>query len=366
MKFDQNTKIVILEFLRSAFNQDAIATENSILNFAKPIKKTDPKFYREIISVLYNRSNKGSSLRGGADPLPIDLDSKLETAQIFNPDPGFPKPVFDMVLDTKIDDFLEQQSNVEILIENNLFPPSKILLVGPPGTGKTMLAKYIAAKLNKELIILDLATVISSFLGKTGLNLKRVLDYAKRNKVILLLDEFDAIAKRRDDLSDLGELKRVVNILLVELDNWPSGSILIATSNHPDLLDRAVWRRFDETYLIDSPSEEVIQQLLRDNLPGFKPSTIQIISPFLVGKSAADVCSYANKVKRRVVMKKTDNTKSAFLELGSFVHKDIKGDLCRKAKEILGDSVTIRQLAQITDLSPSGVHYHLAKEGQHA
>lgn len=363
MKFDNKTKELIVNVFEELFSQDDKALESSIVRFANNIKKTDPFFHREIIGLLYAKNIGGSAIRGkGSDPLPIDLDSKLETAQIVNVNQDFSRPIFDSTLDSKIDDFLDQQENVEKLAENNLFPPSKVLLIGPPGSGKTMLAKYIASKLNRQLVVLDLATVVSSFLGKTGLNIKKVLDYAKRNKVILLLDEFDAIAKRRDDLSDLGELKRVVNILLVELDNWPSSSMLIATSNHPELLDRAIWRRFDDVIEIDAPTEDLIKKLLKTNLPDVKKKVVEIVAPFLVGRSASDICSYANKVKRRIVLKETTQISSAFFELGSFVDKNLKGKLCIKAKEILGEGLTVRDLAQIIGLSPSGVQYHLTKE----
>ncbi len=99
--------------------------------------------------------------------------------------------------------------------------------------------------LNRPLITLDLAAVMSSFLGRTGNNLRNVLDYAKGVECVLLLDEFDAIAKRRDDAVEVGELKRLVTVLLQEIDNWPATGLLVAATNHPDLLDPAVWRRFD-------------------------------------------------------------------------------------------------------------------------
>ena len=362
-KLDDKTKSLLLSVIGEIFSQDTPAMESAVIKFAHTIKKTDPGFYKDVIGLLYAKNTGGSVIRGkSADPLPVDMDSKLETAQIINIAPGFPRPIFEPNLEARVEDFLNQQVEVEKLIDNNLLPPSKILFVGPPGTGKTMLAKYLASKLEKELVVLDLATVISSFLGKTGLNLKRVIEYAKRNKVILLLDEFDAIAKRRDDLSDLGELKRVVNILLVELDNWPSGSILIATSNHPELLDRAVWRRFDELFEIEKPSIETIKRLLEIYLEGFDKSTIEIVAPFLVGRSAADIAAYANKVKRRIVLKESTKMSSAFFELGTYADKNIKGDLCRRAREVLGEDLTVRDLAQITGLSPSGVQYHLSKE----
>src|SRR5690606_32775240 len=100
---------------------------------------------------------------------------------------------------------------------------------------------------NRPLLILDLASVMSSYLGRTGTNLRHVLDYAKSLDCVLLLDELDAIAKRRDDRGEIGELKRLVTVLLQQIDDWPPKSLLIAATNHADLLDPALWRRFDVT-----------------------------------------------------------------------------------------------------------------------
>ena len=128
-----------------------------------------------------------------------------------------------------------------------------LLLSGPPGVGKTMAARWLAQSLALPLVTLDLSSVVSSYLGSPGRNIKSVLDYAKSGECVLLLDEFDAIAKRRDDDSDIGELKRIVNVVLVELDRWPDTSLLVAATNHPQLLDPAVERRFDRAVELGLP-----------------------------------------------------------------------------------------------------------------
>lgn len=142
-------------------------------------------------------------------------------------------------------------------------PTRSILLVGPPGVGKTMSARHLAAQLQLPLYSLDLAAVISSYLGRTGQNLRSVLDYARAHPCVLLLDEFDALAKRRDDPSDVGELKRIVNVLLLEIESWPATGLLIAATNHPEILDRAVERRFQRVISMPLPSESVRHLLLR-------------------------------------------------------------------------------------------------------
>jgi SpoVK/Ycf46/Vps4 family AAA+-type ATPase len=137
-----------------------------------------------------------------------------------------------------------------------------ILLAGPPGVGKTMTASWVASVLGLPLLTLDLSTVMSSFLGKTGNNIRAVLDYAKTFPCVLLLDEFDSIAKRRDDETDVGELKRLVTVLLQAVDGWPDTSLLVAATNHEELLDPAVWRRFDLVLNFELPTADGIQQFL--------------------------------------------------------------------------------------------------------
>jgi SpoVK/Ycf46/Vps4 family AAA+-type ATPase len=129
-----------------------------------------------------------------------------------------------------------------------------------------MTARYLAASLSLPLITLDLAAVVSSFLGKTGQNLRRALDRAREEPCVLLLDEFDAIAKRRDDPADIGELKRIVNVLLLELEQWPAHGLLVAATNHPELLDRAIWRRFDRVLALGLPDRITRHAILEEAL----------------------------------------------------------------------------------------------------
>ena len=146
---------------------------------------------------------------------------------------------------------VEERTRESDLQKADLAPTRSLLFIGPPGVGKTLAAKLLASRLRFPLVRLDLSTVMSSFLGRTGTNLKSVLDYARETLCVLLLDEFDAIAKRRDDVVEIGELKRLVNVLLQEIEDWSSQSLLIAATNHSALLDPAVWRRFD--LLIEFP-----------------------------------------------------------------------------------------------------------------
>lgn len=338
------------------------------LNIARTLSKNNPDLAKKIKELLGAYSMRGSSaLRTvGVDPLPVDMDTHLEMATITAPQleaeycPILPKTTND-----RIESFLEERKNASLLLDRNINPSNSLLLIGQPGTGKTLLAHYIASSLGKNLITLDLSASISSLLGKTGHNLKKVLQYARQTSSVLLLDEFDAIAKKRDDNTDLGEIKRVVNVLLMELEDWPPSSVLIATSNHPELLDKAIWRRFDHTIEIPLPELEQIQVLLKRNLGDFlydsthgKDDAIMVLAEILIGISAADVCKFSNNVKRRIILRKQESLTSAFHELILFVNeKKVRGKICRIAREKL--KLTIKEISEITGLSIAGVQHHL-------
>jgi SpoVK/Ycf46/Vps4 family AAA+-type ATPase len=205
-------------------------------------------------------------------------------------------------------------------------------------------------------------------MGKTGHNIKRVLDYAKSNGYVLLLDEFDALAKKRDDNTDLGEIKRVVNVLLMELESWPISSMIIATSNHPELLDRAIWRRFDHVIEIPLPEKNERIEILKLNLGAFITDELKalqiipLIAELLTDKSGSDISKFSNNVKRRVVLKKENMIVAALNEL-EFVSSDkkIRGKFCVAAKDVLGKAISIRKLAELTGLSSAGVQHHIKK-----
>ncbi|MCU4712942.1 ATP-binding protein [Bacillus cereus] len=158
------------------------------------------------------------------------------------------------VLDS-IKDVINQWKNRDKLAKFNLVPQSKVLFYGLPGTGKTFTAYAIAHELNLEVVYINFDSVVSSFLGKTGSNLGKIFKFANSRPCLLLIDELDAIGKMRDDSRELGELKRIVISLLQNLDNLSSQSLVIACTNHENLLDKALWRRFDGIIEFKLPSE---------------------------------------------------------------------------------------------------------------
>lgn len=254
---------------------------------------------------------------------------------------------------------------IQKLLADGVFPSRSILLVGEPGVGKTYLAKYLASELDLGLIVLDLALSISSFLGKTGQNLKSVLDYARSQPGILLLDEFDAIGKRRDDPTDLGELKRIVNVLLKELEDWPPHSILIAATNHPELLDKAIWRRFDIVLKIELPDVTTREKLLERYLKGLIPNKqfLTLLAELTVGVSPADLNKLAERVQRKTILCDADPLEVSIKELPNFVansEKELYKKLCIFAKQNM--DVSLRTIASWIGKSPSTVHNYLKEE----
>jgi len=143
-----------------------------------------------------------------------------------------------------VDELIEEQERADLLRAHGVEPRHRILMVGAPGTGKTTLAEAIAESASLPLFVVRYEAMIGSYLGETAARLKRVFDYARTTPCVLFFDEFDAIGKERGDLHETGEIKRVVTSLLMQVDDLPSYTIVAAATNHPELLDRASWRRF--------------------------------------------------------------------------------------------------------------------------
>jgi SpoVK/Ycf46/Vps4 family AAA+-type ATPase len=232
--------------------------------------------------------------------LPSNKDNGLDLLEV--------RPVvrgeIDLILSdstqTTLSEIIYEHDQVDVLRSYGLQPAQKLLFCGPSGTGKTLTAEVIANRLELPLVIVRLDSVISSFLGETASNLRKVFDYASQNSVIVLFDEFDALAKDRGDAADHGELKRSVNAVLQMLDGYRGESILIATTNYETLLDQAVWRRFDETLRFELPNLEQIKRLLALKLSGvrrdFDTDDHEVASLFK-GMSHADI----ERVLRRAV-----------------------------------------------------------------
>jgi SpoVK/Ycf46/Vps4 family AAA+-type ATPase len=262
---------------------------------AKKYRPTHPELAEKLQELARNAPVQSSPLRKAATAtaVPVDLDSRLQLMRIEHPGELPVEPIYAMPVREKLKQLVGERENSERLLNEGLTPTRSALFVGAPGVGKTLAARWLAKALNKPLLILDLSAVMSSFLGRTGSNVRRVLDYAKSQDAVLLLDELDAIAKRRDDITEVGELKRLVTVLLQEIDDWPSTSLLLAATNHPALLDPAVWRRFEMVIDFPGPDAEQAQHAVRAYLDGVPERAAQmwekVLATALQGRSYSEI-----------------------------------------------------------------------------
>lgn len=248
-------------------------------------------------------------LRGARPPMPVDGDGQLALATV-DDDLLDESPVLAPSANAVIAALIDQRRQAERLALAGLEPPKSLLLQGPPGVGKTLTARFLARELGLPLMTVELAALMSSLLGQTGQNLRQLLDHARSFPCVLLLDEFDAVAKRRDDQSDIGELKRLVNVLLLELERWPDTGLLIAATNHPQLLDPAVGRRFDVTLALDLPGQAERVTIIRRALERFgldvDADVVAASALAFDGASGADVERDVAAAARRAALSDAD------------------------------------------------------------
>ncbi len=158
-----------------------------------------------------------------------------------------------------VNELVQEQFRADLLRAHGIEPRNRILLVGAPGNGKTSLAEAIACEMHVPMLMVRYESVIGSFLGETARRICKVFEHARSRHCVLFFDEFDVVGKERGDVHETGEIKRVVSSLLLQVDALPSYVVVLAASNHPELLDRAVWRRFQLRLEMPSPTQEAIE-----------------------------------------------------------------------------------------------------------
>jgi len=257
-------------------------------------------------------------LYGGSKPMESNGLSRLIPAVPLDKERGLPlldmrnpqRPMEELVLtqqnQTALDELLQEHRREDVLRTYGMKPSSKLLFYGPPGCGKTLTAEVIAYELDMPLAIVRLDALVSSYLGETAANLRKVFDFISQHPLVALFDEFDALGKERADGSEHGELRRVVNAVLQMMDAYQGKSILIAATNHEYILDNAIWRRFDDIMEFPLPSAELLPQIIQLKLRGvrrqFESDSSELLSLFK-GLSPADIERIARRAIKRMILR---------------------------------------------------------------
>ena len=225
----------------------------------------------DLEKILYGRT-KSSNTRPSllSDKVPTDRERNLPLLLVKEPFKRLEDVILSDDNNSLFNEVLQEHHRSDLLKSNGLYPADKLLFCGPPGCGKTLTAEVLASELALPLTVVRIDSVISSYLGETAANLRQVFDFISAIPMVVLFDEFDALAKERADEADHGELKRVVNAFLQMIDGYEGKSLLIAATNHERILDSAVWRRFDEVLAFEPPSLEQLKRLLQIKLRGLR------------------------------------------------------------------------------------------------
>lgn len=245
--------------------------------------------------------------------IPVDGDSRLQIVEVIPEGDVRTNVILDDYILKQITEFIELVKHQQELELAGIDMPKTLLLYGQPGCGKTSLAHYISEHTRLPLVVAKLDGIVSSLLGSTAKNLRKIFEYAQGMPCILFLDEFDAIAKARDDSHELGELKRVINSLLQNIDSMPSSCVLIAATNHPELLDNAVWRRFVTAIEIGLPDKDGMKELIETFIGNFECELMNDsnkMDQFIEaasGKTPAELKNIFDKLKVRCVIEGRKN-----------------------------------------------------------
>jgi len=204
----------------------------------------------------------------------------------------------------RLNQVLLEQHQKDKLSEFGLLPRRKLLFTGPPGTGKTMSAIVLATELKLPLYTVVLDALITRFMGETAAKLRLIFDHIKQTRAIYLFDEFDAIGTQRGAQNDVGEIRRVLNSFLLFVEQDSSESIIVAATNHPELLDKALYRRFDDIIRFDKPDQEQIRTLVENHLIMFDKESLKwdAITEAALGLSSAEVARASEDAAKGAIL----------------------------------------------------------------
>lgn len=259
---------------------------------------------------------------------PVDTESRMDLVEVTTPSVDAADLILDRSTQAALDEFVAGYEKRDELLRSGLDISNSLLLYGPPGCGKTTTAASIAARAGLPLVTARLDGLVSSLLGSTAKNIRKVFDFAADRECVLFLDEFDVIAKLRDDKNELGELKRVVNSLLQNIDSFPRDSILIAATNHHELLDSAIWRRFSSVLALSKPDIKDVARLVTKLLADVNASYVlasgrnnDIFFDALAGLSHSDIRTIIFATARNMIIDAKPRLTKAMVLKEAYLHR---------------------------------------------
>ena len=275
------------------------------------------KLSQKKLSCKQNETNSDNVINDGLTTLPVSRRYNQTLATMIPRDKLKHHMVLCPDIERRFDQIEKEYAARERLKKYNLRPRSKVLLYGSPGCGKTLGAERLAWNLGLPLMKVKFDAIISSYFGESSANLRAIFESAMEQPCVLLLDECDFIAKSRTIGKDVGEIPRIVNMLLLLLDEYAAPGLLIATTNLEGALDRALFRRFDEVIEITRPTEKEILPLFKLTLSSFcveKSINWDMIVEKVKGFSAANIVSIAENAAKMSVLNSSDNVKQEYIE----------------------------------------------------
>jgi len=311
----------LIKIIEGGINKDTEKVKNYALLMAEKFEKDGDIRISERIKKSLEKSSVHPVYLDEFMTKPVDRDSRLDMVDIDIKQSVTENIVLPKYTKIKVDNYIDSLKFRDEFIKKGINLPESLLLYGPPGCGKTSIAHYISSMTQLPIVTAKLDALVSSLLGNTAKNISKVFNYAKSKPCILFLDEFDAIAKARDDKHEVGELKRVVNSLLQNIDEFNKENILIAATNHENMLDPAIWRRFSTVINVPYPEDDEIVELLSlyliDIKPEFKedPKQLKAIIRNLKGLSPADIKTLCYNTIKSLIMKG-----EAILGYGAFLY----------------------------------------------
>ena len=318
-------------------------------------------------------AGKGAEVAGGAASvsarLPVDSESRLALADEEWILPDDTTMVLPAAFEERVEEFIKYVKAADLLLESHVGIAPSMLIYGPPGVGKTELARYVAGELQMPLITARSDSLISSFLGSTAKNIRLLFEHVQKRPCILFLDELDSVAKLRDDQHELGELKRVVVSLLQNIDALAGNTVLLAATNHSHLLDPAVWRRFAYRLELGLPDTDCRERLFSVFLARYAPPEAEIRDFAILGEGAtgADIRQICQKVIRDAIIDGSLMVESNLVFREVIIQRlgnqatfgDTGVDSVRMVRDLNQKVLTLRRLSQLFNSSEATISRRL-------